>query len=347
MKKRKIIIRIIILMLSVLILAGGTAAFYIYNAVFKPNVRTADTDTFLYIHTGATFNDVKDSLYANEYIINSGTFERIANLKGYDNHVKPGRYKLKNGMSNNDIINMLRSGKQSPVKLTFNNIRTKEQFAGRISKQIEADSVSIISLLYNSPFLEKYAFSPENIISMFLPDTYEFFWNTDAETFIERMHKEYMKFWTDERTDKAASIGLTITDVSVLASIVQSETTKKDEMARVAGVYINRLNRGMFLQADPTVVFAWGDFTLKRVLHRHLEIDSPYNTYKYPGLPPGPITMPEKHTIEKVLDYEKHNYMFFCAKEDLSGYHAFAVSHNEHINNAKRYQQALNRLNIR
>ncbi|OQA02251.1 MAG: putative aminodeoxychorismate lyase [Bacteroidetes bacterium ADurb.Bin408] len=182
---------------------------------------------------------------------------------------------------------------------------------------------------------------------MFLPNTYEFYWNTSAEQFMERMHKEYIKFWNAERVDKASAMSLSTADVSILASIVKSETNKADEMSRIAGVYINRLNRGMPLQADPTVIYAWGDFTIKRLLLKHLDIDSPYNTYKNTGLPPGPITLPEGHVIDKVLDYEKHNYLYFCAKEDLSGYHVFANNYNDHQANARRYQKALNKLNIR
>ena len=231
--------------------------------------------------------------------------------------------------------------------MVFNNIRTKEQFAGRISNQIETDSLSIINLLNNNSFLEKYELNSQNVMVMFIPNTYELYWNTSAEKLFERMNHEYKKFWNEERTDKAAAVGLTTVEISILASIVQSETNKKDEMARIAGTYINRLNKGMLLQADPTVVYALGDFTIKRLLSKHLEIDSPYNTYKYTGLPPGPITIPDATTIDKVLNYEKHDYLFFCAREDLSGYHAFAKTLAEHSANAKKYQKALDKMNIR
>ncbi len=319
-----------------------------YYMLYQPAFNLGEENKiYVYIPTGADFEKVKSIFYEKDYIKNRRKFEWLAKLKKYPSHVKPGRYLINKDMSMNALINMLRSGKQDAVKLVFNNIRTKEQFVQRICSQIEADSSQLLNILTNGPFLEKYNLSPINIMVMFLPNTYEFYWNTSAEQFMDRMHREYLKFWNEERLDKAANMGLTAIDISVLASIVQSETTKKDEMSRIAGVYINRLNKGMLLQADPTVIFAWQDFTIKRVLHKHLQIESPYNTYKYSGLPPGPITVANPSTIDKVLDYEKHNYLFFCAKDDLSGYHTFAVTHNEHINNAKKFQKELNKLNIR
>jgi len=348
MKRKKIFILIILLVLLIAGLFGGYKAYEFYNYLYKPNVKISDDNIkYLFIKTGASYADVIDSLKAHNLINDIDALEWVAKKKNYTQNIKPGRYLIKNNMSNTELVNLLRSGKQEPLKLVFNNIRTKEQLAGRIGKQIEADSASILNLLNDDNFVEQYDFNTENILLMFLPNTYELYWNTTATQFAEKMHKEYQKFWTTERLSQASAIGRTPIEIGIIASITQSETNKKDEMARVAGVYINRLKKNMRLQADPTVVFAWGDFTITRVLFKHLEIESPYNTYKYFGLPPGPITLPEPHTIDKVLNYEKHNYIFFCAKDDLTGYHAFAVTHAEHVKNAQRYQKALDRLNIK
>ncbi|MFW5793180.1 MAG: endolytic transglycosylase MltG, partial [Bacteroidota bacterium] len=214
--------------------------------------------------------------------------------------------------------------------------------AGFIAKRIEADSLSIINILNNDEVMKKYDLNSENASLMFIPNTYEVYWNTSAEELLNRMHSEYKKFWNEERLQKASNMNMTPQQVGVLASIVQQETNYLDEMDRIAGVYINRINMGMPLQADPTIVFAHGDFTINRVLKTHLEINSPYNTYINKGLPPGPISLPSPQAIDRVLNYEKHDYLYFCAKEDFSGYHAFAKTLQQHLINARRYQQELN-----
>ena len=329
------------ILLVIAILAG----YWLYNRAVKPNVTTPDQKDFsLYIPTGADFAQVKDSLYAHNLIHDYSAFEWIADKKDYPDHVKPGRYILKNGMSNNQLVNMLRGGLQTPVKVTFNNMRDVKMLAGRIGAQIEADSLSIASYLDNPQTLEQLGFNAQTLPAMFLPNTYEFYWNTSAEKYVERMKAEYDKYWTEERLNLAKSVGLSPVQVSILASIVNKETNKTDEMARIAGVYLNRLRSGWLLQADPTLVFAVGDFELKRVLNIHKEVESPYNTYKYAGLPPGPICIPSLESINAVLHAEKHNYYYFCAKEDFSGYHNFAKTLTEHNRNAQRYQKALNNL---
>lgn len=329
------------ILLVIAILAG----YWLYNRAMKPNVTTPDQKDFsLYIPTGAEFGQVKDSLYANNLIHDHSAFEWIADKKDYPDHVKPGRYILTNGMSNNQLVNTLRGGLQTPVKVTFNNMRDVKMLAGRIGSQIEADSVSIASYLDNPQTLEQLGFNAQTIPAMFLPNTYEFYWNTSAEKYVEKMKGEYDKYWTAERLNLAKSTGLSPVQVSILASIVNKETNKTDEMARIAGVYLNRLRSGWLLQADPTLVFAVGDFELKRVLNVHKEVESPYNTYKYAGLPPGPICIPSLESINAVLHAEKHNYYYFCAKEDFSGYHNFAKTLTEHNRNAQRYQKALNNL---
>jgi UPF0755 protein len=242
---------------------------------------------------------------------------------------------------------MLKGGLQTPLNVTFNNVRTKEDLAGKVGKYLQTDSVSILQLFADTAQIKKYGFTPETFSSMFIPNTYEFFWTTTATEFADRMKKEYDRFWNDERKKKAEEIKLTPVEVITLASIVQAETAKNDELKTIAGLYINRLNRGMFLQADPTVKFAVGDFSLKRILNSHLEIDSPYNTYKNLGLPPGPINFPETSAIDAVLNFEKNKYYYMCAKEDFSGYHNFAATLAEHNRNAAKYRAALDRNKIR
>jgi len=239
------------------------------------------------------------------------------------------------------LIRILRSGRQTPVKLTFNNIRTKQQLAARLSTELMADSTSILKLLNDTAFLASYNLNPNTSISLFIPNTYEVFWNLNAKELFERMNKEYAKFWTDERKAKAAAIPLTPTEVTTLASIVEEETNNKHDRPMVAGLYINRMKAGMPLQADPTVKFALGDFGLKRILFGHLRTESPYNTYKHLGLPPGPIRVATENGIDAVLNYTHHKYIYMCASETLNGEHKFAATWEEHQVNAKKYRKGL------
>ncbi len=339
--------RILRFLIFVVVVIAMVIAYYAYDYLYKENVYLAGKESvFVYIPTGSTYSDVKNILYDKDIIINKKTFEWVAERKNYPNHIRSGKYKLSPGMGNNELVNLLRSGQQTPVMLTFTNIRTKEQLAGVVSRHLEADSMSILNKLNDPEVMAEYGFTTEQAKLMFVPNTYEFFWNTSARQLLNRMKREYDRFWNDKRTQQAEEINMSPVEVGILASIVQLETNKKDEKARIAGVYINRLNRGMALQADPTVVFAVGDFTINRVLNRHLEFDSPYNTYIYRGLPPGPITLPEPYTIDQVLNYEKHDYLYFAAREDFSGYHNFAKTHSQHVANARRYRQALNERRI-
>jgi UPF0755 protein len=340
-------LKVVISIISILIITGGIAAYRLYHAIYEPNIFLGERKTtHIYIPTGSNFNDVKAILYKNGMIVNTNTFEWLAEKKNYRNHIHPGRYLIREDMGNNELINLLRSGNQDPVRLTFNNIRLKEELAGNIARQIEADSLSIIKLLNDPAILKKYELTPETAKLLFIPNTYEFFWNTSAEQLLERMHREYNNFWNEERIRKAQAINLTPLQVGTLASIVQAETSRPDEYSKVAGVYINRLKRNMPLQADPTVIYAVGDFSIRRVLNRHLEIDSPYNTYKYAGLPPGPIRLPDARVLDGVLNYQNHEYLYFCARDDFSGYHAFARTYSQHLANARRYQNALNQRRI-
>ena len=334
--------KILLLILALVVMAAMMAVFLFYRAVMKPNVLLKGEDTFsLYIPTGADFEQVKDSLYMNGILSETQSFEWWAAIRKYPSHVKPGHYLLKKGMSNYKLCEMLLSGLQTPVKVTFNNMRNIPMLAGRIAEQIEADSIDIVNYLNDPANLAELGFTRQTVPAMFLPNTYEFYWNTSAAQFAEKMKKEYDRYWNAERLEKAKQIALSPVEVSTLASIVDKETNKTDEMARIAGVYLNRLRNGWLLQADPTLVFAVGDFGLKRVLNVHKEVESPYNTYKYPGLPPGPICIPSLASINAVLNAEKHNYYYFCAKDDFSGYHVFAKTLTEHNRNAERYRSKL------
>ena len=338
---------VIILVISILFVFALAFGYWAYRTVMSPNVVTHDgKEAVIFIPTGSDFEDVKATLADGKLLANEQSFSWVAKQKEYPSNVHPGRYVLKNGMSNNQLVNMLRGGLQSPVNVTFNNIRDVDQLAGRIAKQIEADSASISELFHNQEYIKEHGFNTYTIPALFLPDTYQFYWNTDAEGFATRMLQEYSKFWTDERKEQAKNLGLTPIQVSTLASIVNKETNMTDEMPRVAGVYLNRLRNNWLLQADPTLIFALNDYSIKRVLNVHKEIDSPYNTYKYMGLPPGPICIPSIAAVKAVLNAEQHHYYYFCAKEDFSGYHNFAKTLAEHHRNAARYQQALNQRGI-
>ena len=346
-KKKSKFSRFILVFLVILILAALGVGYQLWVVIFKPNTWVPDHESAsLYIPTGAEYDDLESILYGHGMIVNRKTFEWLAHKKNLPANVYPGRYIIRHGMNNNELINLLRSGEQAPVDVTFNNIRTKEDLAKNISAQIEADSAGLIRLLNDSIYLSKYGFNQHTVLSMFIPNTYEFYWNTGSNAFFERMFSEYNKFWTAERLAKAEEIGLEPIEVSTLASIVDKETTKTDEMTTIAGVYTNRLKVNWRLQADPTVVFAWKDFGMRRVLNIHKLIDSPYNTYKYYGLPPGPICVPSIASIDAVLNREDHGYLFFCAKDDFSGYHVFAKTHAQHTINANKYRRALDEMNI-
>ena len=297
--------RTIWLVLIILLIFAAAFGYWGYKTIMSPNVKTADGKPVeLFIPTGSNYDQVKALLAETHCLINEKGFDWLAEKKDLPANIHPGHFVLKNGMTNNQLVNMLRGGLQTPVKVTFNNMRDVNQLAGRIASQIEADSTSLSNRLHNQEYIKQLGFNNYTIPALFLPDTYEFYWNTDAEGFVNRMFQEYNKFWNEERKQQAQSKGLTPVQVSILASIVNKETNMSDEMPRVAGVYLNRLKSNWLLQADPTLVFAWNDFTIKRVLDRHKEIESPYNTYKYPGLPPGPICIPSLAAVKAVLNAE-------------------------------------------
>jgi UPF0755 protein len=343
------ILKMAFILASVVVFIVIAGIYFLYQKVYTSNVAIKDKETFyLYIPTGGNFENVTDSLKAYKILKNPESFEWVSKLKKYTIKVQAGRYELKNGMSNNTLVNMLRIGNQKPVNMTFNTIRTKSELAKKISEQMEFDSDSLMQLLDNKNYLEGFGFTPESVISMFIPNTYQLKWNNSPQEFFEKMNKEYEKFWSPSREAKLKNLRMNKLEVSTLASIVQAEqSVRNDEKARVAGLYINRLKEGMLLESDPTIVYAIGDFSIRRVLNRDKEINSPYNTYKYAGLPPGPINLPEISSIDAVLNYEKHHYIFMCAKEDFSGYHNFSSNLSQHNLNARKYQMALNRKGIR
>lgn len=347
-KKRSKFNKFIIFILLILIAVALAAGFYLYRVIYSPNTWTPDgKPVSINIPTGSDYNALKTILYKNGLIIHRKNFEWVAEKKQLENLVKPGHYIIPNGMNTLDLVNMLRSGNQVPVKVTFNNVRDIYQLAGRVGKQIEADSAGIVNLLHDSLYLKKMGLDTTTASIIFLPNTYEFWWNTTAESFVSRMYQEYVKFWNKNRLQKANDAGLSKKEVVILASIVEKETTKNDEKPMIAGVYINRLKNRWRLQADPTLIYALDDYSIKRVLNKYKKIDSPYNTYKHLGLPPGPICIPSIASIDAVLNYNKDNYFYFCAKDDFSGYHVFAKTNRQHMINARKYQKALNELNIK
>ncbi len=323
-------------------LIGGGAIAYIYLGVFQKKINIGDSQTkFFYIKSTDGFDEVMTSLDSLN-IVSKGKFSWLADLRSFGGkNIYPGRYTLKEGMTYSELVIFLRSGQIDEVTITFNNVRTLDQLAGKVAGQIEASKEEIENEL-NNPV--KYGYDKETFLASFIPNTYKMYWNTSAEEFVKRMVAESKKFWNKDRMKKATKMGLTPVEVSTLASIVQSEQTKhSDEWPIIAGLYINRLKKGIKLQSDPTVVYAWGDFTMKRIYFKHLKIDSRYNTYKYNGLPPGPIRVPDSRVLDAVLNYKKHNYIFMCAKPEFSGKHAFAVTNAEHEKNAARYRSFLNK----
>ncbi len=334
--------------LAVIVLLGLCVAGIGYYSIFGSNINLSNGESGdLYLKQGMTYDDVEQALEKTGSVKSMTTFRLTAKLKRYPGHVKSGYYKLTDGMSNFTLVRALAAGRQTPIKLTFNNIRTIEDLSGRLSNKLELDSLDILNLLRDDARLSPYGVNHQTVLALFIPNSYELYWNIKLDKLMDRMKTEYDKFWTSERKQKIARTGLTQLQVSTLASIVEEETIKHDEQPMVAGLYINRQKKGMKLESDPTVKFALQDFSLKRIYNYHLKIDSPYNTYKYAGLPPGPIRIPSINALDAVLNFKEHNYLYMCAKEDFSGYHNFAVTEAEHKANARKYQQKLNELHIK
>ena len=347
-KKKSFFKKFIWSLVCILFLSGAIMASVFYGRIYQSNVSLDyQKELFIYIPTGASFEDVLQQLTDEGIIISSSSFRWISERKHYTKNIKSGRYLVKDGMNNNELVNLFRSGRQTPVNVVFNNVRTKEEFAGKISHQIELDSAQILEAMLDTTFLNSLGLDAFTVSSLFIPNTYEFYWNTTVTSFLSRMVAEHHHFWNDSRRKKARNLKLTKEEVVILASIVEKETLQKSEQPIVAGLYINRLKKRMKLQSDPTVIYAIGDFSIRRVLKKDLKYDSPYNTYKYKGLPIGPISLPSISAIDAVLNYQKHEYLYMCAKEDFSGFHNFAKSVKQHYANAVKYRKALNEKNIK
>ncbi|TYA71476.1 endolytic transglycosylase MltG [Seonamhaeicola marinus] len=326
------------------LLVIGYFAYYVYSAMMVPNTAFNNEEAFIYVKSTDTYADVREQL--EPLLKDISKFDALAKQKKYVTNLKAGKFVIRRGMSNNEIINSIRS-KNLPIKVSFNNQNSLEKLAGRIAKQIEADSLSLLEAMKNKTFYADNDFKEETALGMYLPNSYEFFWNTSAEGFRDRMLKEYNRFWNTSRLEKAKKLGLSEDEVIALASIVYEESKQPTEQPRIAGVYLNRLKIGMPLQADPTLKFAayklpeYKNTVIKRVLNKHKDIESPYNTYKYAGLPPGLVTMPDLSAIKAVLNAEKHKYLYFAADAKRFGYHKFAKTLSQHNVNAREYQRYL------
>ncbi len=320
----------------------------IYYTLFFNNIKKSG---FIYIPHNSTFKDVNQKL--RPFLINKTTFNFVAQLKKYSNNVKSGKYKIEKDENNNDLVNKLRSGNQTPIIILFNNLNNITLLANSISKQIEPTAKTLKNAMLDSVFLHKNDFTPNNAITMYIPNSYEFYWNTSATAFRNKMLTAYKQFWSkNNRLQKAKSLNLNPKQIIILASIIQKETAKINERPIVAGLYLNRLKKGWPLQADPTVIFALKqmykkDTVIKRVLNKDLLIKSPYNTYLNKGLPPGPIAMPDVSSIDAVLNPIKHNYMYMCASTTKLGYHEFSKTAYQHAINALKYQRWITKQGIK
>lgn len=342
--------RILLILLLIGLLIGGLVAFMVYRTFFSPNTSFDSEEVYLYIPTGTDYPELRKLVAP--YLQDLDAFDAVANRKQYAGNIRPGKYPIVKGMNNNEIVNALRS-RNTPVRVSFNNQETPAALAGRIAQQIEADSNALLSAFTEPEYLSEHGWTEDQTLVPFIPNSYEFYWNTSAEAFRDRMVQEYDRFWTDTRDAKAQRQGLSREEVVSLAAIVQKETAKADERPRVAGLYLNRIRQGIPLQADPTIIFAIKkasgnyDTVIKRVLYRDLELDSPYNTYKFKGVPPGPIYMPDISAVEAVLNPESHNYLYMVADTENFGYHMFAESLAQHNRNKVQYIRWLNANDIR
>ena len=340
MSKKKILIPLIVF--STLL---STSSVYIYQMLFSPNFLINQPDKMILIKDDTNFKELTNQLIEDTLLNDVISFSFLSKIMKYSDNVKQGAYRVKMNMSNYDLISMLRAGNQTPINITFSYSRKINDLAQKISQKLKMSEKDLMDFINKNGF-DNYGFDNQNIIGMFLPDTYEVYWDITPKNLLDKMKKEYDKFWNSERTKKLERINLSKNEVITLASIVASETNKIDEADRIAGVYINRLKKNMLLQADPTLIYAANDFSIRRVLNKHKKIKSPYNTYRNKGLPPGPIRLSPKKYIDAVLNYEDHRFIFFCAKDDFSGYHEFAITLSEHNKNARKFQRALNKRNI-
>lgn len=338
-------LRIIAIILFLGILGGGYYAYTLYQRIFNPNI-SGSTNIVLYLRPGVQVEDLTDSLVKYQVLDNVKSFAWVRSQMDYSGAVKPGRYVLQPGMNNREIVNLFRGGFQEAILLPIVKKRTLPDLADYLAERLLLTTNDLMVAFQDEALLDSLGVSQEELIGLFIADSYQMYWTTSAEDLLWRMKREFDAYWNEERRNKAASYGLTPMEVITLASIVEEETAQEEEKAKVAGLYLNRLDRGWLLQADPTVKYAVGDFSLRRVLFEHLEVESPYNTYKNKGLPPGPICIPFKSTVEAVLNAAQHDYLYMCAKEDFSGYHNFARTARQHAINRQKYIRALNQRRI-
>ena len=345
MEAKKLFLRIISIGAAIIIISGG----YIINKAFTGNTKFEEEVVYVYVPTDSKYEDVKKILAP--YVENQSKIDWVASKREYDSNVKAGKFLLKKGMSSFSIVRALRLN--IPVKLAFNNQEKVQDLFVRIASQIEPDTTKLKEIFTNDTFLQENGLNKDNVMSFFIPNSYEFYWNISPEELSEKLTKEYKRFWNDGRLAKAKALNLSPAQVYTLASIVHKETAKSDERPKVAGVYLNRLNKNMPLQADPTVIFAlkqksndW-NLVVKRVMHNDLIVNSPYNTYKNEGLPPGPIFMPDVSAIDAVLNPEKHNYLYFCASVERFGYHEFATDYTAHLKVAAKYAEWVKKQNYK
>lgn len=341
--RKKNLIAIFLIVFTMML---SSFAFYAYQILYTPNILIEADPRLLAIPHGMTFKELQTKLSEERIVNDAVSFGFLSKIKELDTNLKPGLYSLKSDMTNPQLIHLLRSGRQTPVNLTFSNARLLEDLPKILTLNLEIDSADMANVLLADSTAEHYGFRKNTFISMFIPNTYQVYWTDTPKQILDRLKREYEKFWTEDRKQKAKNLNMSQDQVATLASIVRGETNKMDEAPTVAGVYINRLQRKIPLQADPTLVYAIGDFSIRRILNKDKEFESPYNTYKYRGLPPGPINMPSIAALDAVLNYEAHSYLYFCAKEDFSGYHVFAKTLTEHNRNARNFQRALNRERI-
>lgn len=348
-KTKNPLVKVIVGVIIIGILSLSYICFELYNKVFKANIKFGEDieERYVFINSTDNFSDVVTLLSNYNLLLDTNSFRWVAEKKNYINNIKAGKYFINRDMNNNELINLLRSGRQSPVKVTFNNLRSLHEVSAKLSTFLESDSLEIVNAFLDNNFLKENGFNNNNVISIFIPNTYEFYWNTSANKLRDRMLKEYKKFWNKSRVKKASDIKLSFQDISTLASIVEKEQNiRSDERPAIAGLYLNRVKKGMRLESDPTLIFALQDFNINRVLNKDKKVKSPYNTYLNKGIPPGPICIPSINSIDAVLNADKHDYIFMCAKEDFSGYHNFAKNYSQHLINARKYQKMLNKKRI-
>lgn len=331
--------RYVLVVLATLLLLG--AYFF-----FGPNTGSFTQGEYLYIRTGSDYNKVKEALSSGGFIRDMKTFDLLAKQARYPEHIHPGKYHIRRGMSNYSIVRLLRSGRQTPVKLVIKKIRLKQDFIHLLAGNLEADSNVLRQMFRDTVYLAQFGLDTNTVLCGVMPDTYEFYWNINADKAFRKIEKNYARFWTDERKTQAKAHNLTPQQAIILASIVEEESNKNDEKPTIASVYLNRMAQGIPLQADPTAKYAYGDFTLRRITSVQTSLESPYNTYKIKGLPIGPICTPSSASIDAVLHAPETKYLYFCAKEDFSGYHRFAVTYEDHLKNRDLFIKAQNARNI-